>query len=60
MNWIAQQFEALKERVEKHIPATHKALNDLDTRITGAETFTQQAVASLEERVKALEDKAPR
>jgi len=55
MNWIAQQFEALKERVEAHIPATHKALNDLDTRVTGAETYTQQAVVSLEERVKALE-----
>ena len=58
MNWIAQQFEALKERVETHIPATHKALNDLDTRISGAETYTQQAVVSLEARVKALEDLA--
>jgi len=58
MNWIAQQFESLKARVEAHIPATHKALNDLDTRISGAETFTQQAVASVEARVKALEELA--
>lgn len=57
MNWIAQQFEALKERVEAHIPATHQALNELDTRVTGAETYTQKSVESLEARVAALEAK---
>jgi hypothetical protein len=55
MNWIAQQFEELKARIEAHIPATHKALNDLDTRVSGAETYTQKSVESLEARVAALE-----
>jgi len=58
MNWIAQQFEQLKERVEAHIPATHKALNDLDTRVSGAETYTQQSVESLTARIAALEARA--
>jgi len=58
MNWIAQQFDALKARVEAHIPATNKALNDLDSRVSGAELFTQKAVESVEARVKALEDLA--
>ncbi|MGH8210657.1 MAG: hypothetical protein ACRETD_06680 [Steroidobacteraceae bacterium] len=60
MNWIAQKFEELKARVEAHIPATNKALSDLDTRISGAETYTQQAVVSLKARMTALEQKAPR
>jgi polyhydroxyalkanoate synthesis regulator phasin len=55
MNWIAQQFEQLKERIEAHIPATNKALNDLDARVSGAETYTQKSVESLEARVAALE-----
>jgi hypothetical protein len=55
MNWIAEQFEKLKARVEAHIPATNKALNDLDSRVSGAETFTQKAVTSVEGRVAALE-----
>jgi hypothetical protein len=60
MNWIAEQFEKLKARVEAHIPATNKALNDLNERVTGAETYTDKAVASLEARVQALEQhKAP-
>lgn len=58
MNWIAQQFEQLKERIEKHIPATNQALNDLNARVTGAETYTQQSVESLDSRVKALESLA--
>ncbi len=58
MNWIAQQFEQLKARVEAHIPATHKALNDLDTRVSGAETYTQKAVESVEARVQKLEELA--
>ena len=59
MNWIAEQFEKLKARVEEHIPATHAALNTLNTRMEGVEIYTQKAVASLEERLKALEQKAP-
>jgi hypothetical protein len=55
MNWIAQKFEELKARVEAHIPATHQALNELNSRVTGVENYTQAAVASLEERLKALE-----
>lgn len=55
MNWIATAFEALKERVEAHIPATNSALNDLDRRITGAETYTQKSVEDLQARVAALE-----
>lgn len=58
MNWIASAFVALKERVEAHIPATNQALNDLNARVSGAETYTQTAVESLESRVKALEAKA--
>ena len=58
MNWIAEQFEKLKARVEAHIPATNNALNDLDSRIWGAETYTQKAVESVEGRVKALEQLA--
>jgi hypothetical protein len=55
MNWIATAFEQLKARVEAHIPATNKALNDLDQRVTGAETYTQKSVESLEARIAALE-----
>jgi hypothetical protein len=55
MNWIAQKFEELKVRVEAHIPATHQALNDLNSRVSGVESFTEKAVASVEDRVKALE-----
>jgi predicted nucleic acid-binding Zn-ribbon protein len=57
MNWIAEQFEKLKARVEAHIPATNKALNDLDRRISGTETYTQKAVENLESRLNALEQK---
>jgi len=55
MNYIAQAFEQLKERIEAHIPATNKALNDLDARVTGTETYTQKSVESLESRIAALE-----
>jgi hypothetical protein len=58
MNWIAQQFEALKERIEAHIPATNKALNDLNDRVSGAETYTQKSVESLGARLAALEAQA--
>jgi hypothetical protein len=54
-NWIVEQFDALKARIEAHIPATNKALNDLDARVSGAETYTQQSVESLGSRVAALE-----
>ncbi len=57
MNWIAQKFEELKARVEAHIPAVHSELNSLASRVSGVETYTQHAVASLEERIKALETK---
>jgi len=59
MNWIAEKFEELKARVEAHIPATHKALNELDARISGAERYTLSAVEALEARVKALEAGKP-
>lgn len=55
MNWIAEQFEKLKERVEAHIPAVNSELNSLGSRVSGVETFTQQAVTSVENSVKALE-----
>jgi hypothetical protein len=57
-NWIVEQFEALKTRIEAHIPATNKALNDLDARVTGAESYTQQSAASLDSRLKVLESAA--
>lgn len=53
MNWIAEQFEKLKARVEAHIPATNKALNDLDSRLSGVEHFTSSAVADIESRTKS-------
>jgi len=55
MNWIATAFQELKARVEAHIPATNKALNDLDQRVSGVETYTQQSVQHLTERLAALE-----
>lgn len=55
MNWIASAFVALKERVEAHIPATNQALNDLNGRVTGVETYTQKSVESLEARIAHLE-----
>jgi hypothetical protein len=55
MNWIAEQFEKLKARVEAHIPVVNNELNSLNSRVAGVETFTQQAVASVENRVKAME-----
>ncbi len=55
MNWIAEQFEKLKTRVEAHIPAVNGELNSLGSRVEGVESFTQQAVVSVENRVKALE-----
>jgi len=57
-NWIAPEFEQLKARVEAHIPATHKAFNQLREEVEGAKTYTQRAVESLEARVAALEAKA--
>ena len=60
MNWIVEAFIALKERVEAHIPATNKALNELDTRLSGAETYTQKSVESLEARVAKLEALQPK
>jgi hypothetical protein len=55
MNWIAEQFEKLKARVEAHIPAVHGELTSLGARVSGVEIFTGQAVTSIENRCKALE-----
>ena len=55
MNWIAQKFDELKARVEKHIPATNKRFDDIESSVMGLKSYTQAAVGSLEERLKALE-----
>jgi hypothetical protein len=57
MNWIATAFEALKARVEAHIPTTNKALNDLNSRLSGVQTYTQKSVESLEARQQDLDSR---
>lgn len=58
MNWIVTEFEKLKARLEAHIPATNSALNTLNDRVSGVETYTQKSVESLEARIEALEKAA--
>jgi hypothetical protein len=58
MNWIATAFEALKAKVESHIPHVDQSLTELASRVSGVETYTQSAVDSLDSRIKALEQLA--
>jgi hypothetical protein len=57
MNWIAEQFEKLKARVEEHIPAAHKALNDLGSKVDGTAAFVSSAVSSVESKVSSVESR---
>lgn len=68
MNWIAEQFEKLQARVEAHIPAAHKALNDVSARmdqvesntqsgVAGAVSYVGQAVTSMESKISSAESR---
>ena len=37
MNWIAEQFEKLKARLEAHIPVTNQRLEGLERRVADLE-----------------------